>query len=68
MNDVMVEVPAELIEDIKYHLNRFDESKSRANAGHHLIELFNKVGDLTSWHPGYDADTGTLPYEREDFG
>ena len=67
MNNVMVEVPAELIEDIKYHLNRFDESKSRANAGHHLIELFNKVGDLTSWHPGYDADTGTLPYEREDF-
>lgn len=66
MIDKMVEVPEELIEEIHYRLVSFDNSKSRANAGHHLIELFNAVSDLTSYHSGRDERTGTLPWERED--
>lgn len=66
MKDKMVEIPEDLIEDIQYHLHCYDNAKSRANAGHHLNELFNKVGDLSTWHSGYDTDTGTLPWERED--
>ena len=66
MSDKMVEIPEGLIEDIHYHLSRYDDTKSRANAGHHLIELFNKVGDLTTWHSGYDSESGTLPWQRED--
>ena len=64
--DTMVEVPEELIEDIQYHLHMYDNSKSRANAGHHLVKLFNRVGDLTTYHSGYDANTGTLPWERAE--
>lgn len=64
--DTMVEVPAELIEEIQYHLHMYDNSKSKANAGHHLVELFNRVGDLSTYHPGYDENAGTLPWERED--
>lgn len=67
MSEVMVEVPAELIADIKYHLTCYNTTKSRTNAGYHLTELFNKVHDLATWHPGYEYETGTLPYEREDF-
>jgi hypothetical protein len=65
-DDLLVTVPADLIEDIHYHLTCFDKATSQTNAGHHLIELWNKVGDLTSWHPGFDANSGTLPWERGD--
>jgi len=65
-NDKMVSVPETLIEDVQYHLHRYNRATDRANAGHHLIELFNKVGDLSTWHSGYDERTGTLPWERED--
>jgi len=64
--DKMVAVPESLIEDIHYHLHRYDTEKSKASAGHHLSELFNRVSDLTSWHSGFDVDTGTMPWERED--
>src|SRR5690606_34465974 len=65
-NDKMVSVPETLIEDVQDHLHRYNRATDRANAGHHLIELFNKVGDLSTWHSGYDERTGTLPWERED--
>lgn len=64
--DTMVEVPEDLIEDIQYHLHMYDNAKSKANAGHHLMELFNRVGDLSSYHSGYDERTGTLPWERAE--
>lgn len=59
-------VPADLIESIDYFLTSFDKSRTHTNAGYNLIELFNAVSELKSWHPGYDIDTGTLPYEREE--
>lgn len=68
MSDNTAWVPEELIEDIHYHLNRYNESKTRSGAGHHLIELFNKVNDLTTWHSGFDVETGTMPWQREDNG
>lgn len=66
MSDKMVEVPEELIEEIHYHLHCYDTAKSLSNAGHHLIELFNRGFDLSTYHSGYDERTGTLPWERED--
>lgn len=62
----MVSVPESLIEEIYYHLNCYDSSSYRSNAAYHLNELQNKVSDLSTWHSGYDVDTGTMPYERED--
>ncbi len=64
--DVMVEVPADLIEDIHYHLSIYDTATSKSRSGHHLTELHNKVSDLTTWHPGHDVEHGTMPWERED--
>jgi hypothetical protein len=61
-----VNVPVDLIEDIHYHLTRYDKATSRANAAYHLVELWNKVGDLTTWHPGHDVNSGTLPWQRDD--
>ena len=60
-----VAVPIELIEDIHYNLHMYNTARDRANAGHYLIELFNKVSDLSSWHPGCD-NNGTMPWQRED--
>jgi hypothetical protein len=64
--DAEVSIPQSLIEDIDYHLTCYNRSTDKANAGHHLIELFNKVSDLSTYHSGYDHRTGTLPWERED--
>ncbi len=30
-----------------------------------MVSLANAMSDLRSWLPGYDPETGTLPWERE---
>lgn len=66
MSSKMVEVPEELIEEIHYRLTCYDNSATRSNAGHHLNELFNDVSQLITWHSGYDYNSGTMPWQRED--
>ena len=61
-----VTVPASLVEDIHYHLSRYDGATSKTDAGRHLANLWSAVHDLTSWHPGYDINSGTMPWERDD--
>ena len=61
-----VEIPESLIDEIHYHLTAYDRSTSRVNAGFHLSELFNHVGDLASYHSGYDAASGTMAWERDE--
>lgn len=62
----MVAIPQDLIEDIHYHLSRYDSSTSRTNAGFHLTQLSDKISDLKTWHPTFDVNTGTIAYEREN--
>lgn len=62
----MVEIPEDLIEDIQYRLRMYNSATDKTNEGHHLIELFNHVSDLSSYHGGYSNRSGTLPWERED--
>lgn len=64
MTDKYVSVPENLIEDIHYHLTCFNRSSDKTNSAHHLIELHNKVGDLTTWHSGYEYEHDTMPWER----
>lgn len=64
--DRSVEVPENLIEDIQYRLHMYNRATDKANEGHHLIELFNHVSDLSTYHGGYSDRNGTLPWERED--
>lgn len=58
---------ADAIEEVYYHFQCYTQANSDlVNRAHHLMELQNAVGDLASFHPGYDIDSGTMPYERED--
>lgn len=66
MSDKTATIPEELIEEIQYRLFMYNRTTDKANEGHHLIELFNHVSDLSTYHSGYDDRTGTLPWERED--
>lgn len=55
------------IEEVAYRFAMFTQPNSdMVNRAHHLMKLAEAVSDLKSWHPEYDADKGTLPYERED--
>lgn len=60
MSDRMVEVPESLIETIHNHLVAYNGTTDKTNAGYHLIELYNRVSDLTTWHSQYDQSTATL--------
>lgn len=31
-----------------------------------VVHLRDAMSDLVSWLPGYDPDSGTMPWERED--
>jgi hypothetical protein len=68
MSEMSTPVPETLIEDIHYHMTCYDNAKSLANAGYHLIELMNKVSDLTTYHSGYMYENGTMPWQRDDEG
>lgn len=59
-------VPVDLIEDVHYHYASYVAGGRLDNQARHLTELANKVSDLSSWHPGYDMNSGTLPWERDD--
>lgn len=61
MNEI--QIPTSLIANIDYHLSRFSESRHEVERAHHLIELYNRVSDLKTWHPEYDERTGMLPWE-----
>ncbi|QIG57806.1 hypothetical protein SEA_PAULODIABOLI_71 [Microbacterium phage PauloDiaboli] len=58
---------ADAIEEVVYRFRAYTQpSSDLVNSAHHLVELANAVSDLASYHAGYDIETGTLPYERED--
>lgn len=55
-----------LIEEVHYRLECVDSSSNLSNRAHHWIELQNAMSDLITWHSGYDVNSGTLPWQRED--
>ncbi len=58
---------AEAIEEAVYRFSMYvSQSSDMVNEAHHLLKLAEAMGDLRSYHPGYDPNTGMLPYERED--
>lgn len=54
------------IAEVWYHMRQYDNATSRTNAAYHLTELYNKVGDLASWHLNYDEDSGEIKGVYED--
>lgn len=63
---VRVPVTVGALEEVIYHFQMYvRDGGSLINRAHHLVELQNAVGDLSSYHPGYNVDNGTMPWERE---
>lgn len=50
--------------DYRWHL--FRNAKTPYDQADALIGLSNAMSDLRSWLPGWDFETGTMPWERED--
>jgi hypothetical protein len=52
--------------EVEYQFHRYVNTNDIVNRADALIKLSNAVFDLKTWLPGFDSDTGTLPWERED--
>ena len=49
--------------DYRWHL--FANAKTPLDQAEAVTALSNAMSDLRTWLAGYDADTNTLPWERE---
>lgn len=56
---------AEALEEVDYRWHLYTHAKTLPEQGEALIALSNAWSDMRSWHPGFDGDHGTLPWERE---
>lgn len=61
-----LENAADAIEEVYYQFNRLTSANDVLTQASALMDLNNAISDLVSWHPGYDINSGTLPYEREE--
>lgn len=57
---------AECIEEVDYRWHQLRTAKTLPDQGQAALDLGNAVHDLRTWHPGYDEDRMTLPWERDD--
>jgi hypothetical protein len=48
-----------------YRWQIFMHSKTPTDQAQALVDLSNAMHDLRTWIPGYDYETGSLPWERE---
>lgn len=46
---------------------RVAEATTPLEFGSAMVDANNAMGDLASWLPGYEIDTGTIPEEREEW-
>lgn len=52
--------------EVAYDWWRFRQASDPVSAADALVKLANSMSDLLSWHPAWDAETGTWPWEREE--
>lgn len=50
----------EAIESVWYQMYRWDRSTSALNQADAIISLSNAIGDLKTWHPRYNYETGEI--------
>lgn len=46
--------------EVLYEVSVLNRATTLANQTYHLGELGNAVGDLVTWHPGYDYERGQI--------
>lgn len=59
-------VPLDLIADIAYSWWQWQRATHPLERAQPLIDLSNRLSDLRSYHPRWDIETGTMPWEREE--
>lgn len=48
------------IETVWYYMYRWDTSTSALNQADAIVSLSNAIGDLITWHPLYNYETGKI--------
>ncbi|UDL16342.1 hypothetical protein SEA_ZOOMAN_58 [Microbacterium phage Zooman] len=56
----------EAIEEVYYQFHRYTDATDLLAQASALVALQNAVSDLASYHAGYEIDSGTMPYERDE--
>lgn len=51
-----------------YAFWRYNEARTPLDNATWLINLGNALSDLQTWLPGFDAETGTMPWARGEDG
>jgi hypothetical protein len=57
---------ADALEEAHYAWTMYSTAKTLSEQASYFVRLSNAMGDLSSWHPGYDQNYQTLPWEREE--
>lgn len=50
--------------EVAYAWHGFATAATALTQASALVALSNAMSDLVSWLPGFDGDTGTMPWER----
>lgn len=51
--------------DVVYWADRYMHTREPIDQANALVELHNHISDLKTWLPGYDAESGTMPWDKE---
>ena len=54
------------LETVIYTFDRYVEAGTVGQQASYLVELINAMEDLRTFHPGYEVESGTMPWDRED--
>lgn len=51
--------------EVVYLWEQFTHAREPLAQAERLVSLSNAVHDLKTWLPGFDPETGTMPWDRE---
>ena len=54
------------IEAVARAFDEFSEARGPVSQATALAELNDRIFDLKTYHPGYDFNSGTMPYDRDE--
>lgn len=54
------------IEALHHAFETWSTSTTPTGQASALVDLTNALGDMFSWHPGWEVETATMPWQREN--
>lgn len=66
MNEVVREDWHDCAEEADYWWTRYINATTLHEQAVCLVRLMDAMSDLRSWLPGFDIETGTMPWERDE--